>query len=278
MHNNTFYEQSFPLDSTSRNSALKSTFHAIDSSIKNAPVKVKIIGFGLPGVVQADGSLLAIPQIPVWESFNLEKELRAKYEADVYIENSVKLSAMGYLFNHLGEAYDNLVYLYVGNGIGSGIVLDRQLYQGSGNFSGEIGFMAESGIPIEKDFTTSGGCMEYLVNPFVDYSSGELKKGGNANSREMLIAILAATTVNHVALLNPDVVVMNGKIFDKSLIEAIRTRMAKYLPAKVLPRIVQDSCPTTTLDGLIRSCRARITTGTHLIKSNALGQLRKAAV
>jgi hypothetical protein len=143
MLNNTIYEKSFPLDSSSAKKALNSTFGAIDDLMAKAAAKVKIIGIGLPGVVRPDGRLLAIPQIAVWEGFNLEKALRAKYDTAAYIENGVKLSAMGYFCNHLGRNQENLVYLYVGNGVGSGIILNRQLYRGSGNFSGEIGFMAE---------------------------------------------------------------------------------------------------------------------------------------
>ena len=117
MLNNTLYEESFPLESSSRKKALNSICQAIDSLMEQAPSQVKIIGVGLPGVVQPNGHLLAIPQIAVWEGFNLEKALRSRYEADIYVENNVKLSAMGYFCTHLQENHDNLVYLYVGNGI-----------------------------------------------------------------------------------------------------------------------------------------------------------------
>jgi len=272
MLNNTIYEKNFPLDSSSAVKAMNSTVGAIDALMGKAPSKVKIIGVGLPGVVRPDGRLLAIPQIAVWEGFNLEKALKERYDATVYVENGVKLSAMGYFCNHLGGKQDNLVYLYVGNGIGSGIILNRHLYRGSGNFSGEIGFMAEPQSMIERNYIAEGGFMESLMSPLVDYETGELRPGDKQEQRKKLAAILSAIAVNHVVLINPDVVVFAGKIFDKSLIGTVKQRMADYLPAKIMPRITIDVSSTTALEGLIQSCRGYITTGMHLVQSTGLPQ------
>jgi predicted NBD/HSP70 family sugar kinase len=270
MLNHTLYEKTFPLDSGSHKKALNSTIRAIDALIEQAPAQVKIIGVGLPGVVQPDGRLLAIPQISVWEGYNLSRTLSARYEAAVYVENGVKLSAMGYFCTHVKEKQDNLVYLYVGNGIGSGIILNKQLYRGSGNFSGEVGFMAEPRGMAERNYAAGGGYMETLMGPLVDYDTGELRQGNKPKSREELIAIITTIAVNHVVLLNPGVIVFAGKIFDKSLVEAVGRRMANYLLPEAMPRLTRDLSSTTGLEGLIESCRGYITTGMHLIQSTGL--------
>jgi predicted NBD/HSP70 family sugar kinase len=271
MLNNTLCEERFPFDFSSAKRALSSTFRAVDILVEQAPAPVKIIGIGLPGVVQPDGCLLAIPQIPVWEGFNLEKALGARYKTSVYIENGVNLSAMGYYYTQLREKPDNLVYLYVGNGFGSGIILNKRLYPGSGNFSGEIGFMAESYGTTKQNYAARGGYMEIRLGSLIDYSTGEFRQNNTARRNES-IAILTAIAVNHVAVLNPDVIVLSGKIFDKSMIEAIGRRMANYLPSGILPRLVRDSGNTTGIEGLIQSCRRYITTGIHLVQSTGLPQ------
>jgi predicted NBD/HSP70 family sugar kinase len=270
MLNNTIYEQRFPLDPGSAKKALNSTFHAIDFLVEQAPATVKIIGIGLPGVVQPGGGLLAIPQIGVWENFNLEKALRARYKTAVYIENGVKLSAMGYFSTYLRDKQDNIVYLYVGNGVGSGIILNKQLYRGSENFSGEIGFMTEPSHIAQRNYVAGGGYMESLMGPLVDYSTGELRQKNNARRLKALVAIFSAIAINHVALVNPGVIVLAGKVFDKNLVEAISKRMAYYLPAQAIPKITLDLSGTTGLEGLIQCCRGYITTGIHLIESTGL--------
>ena len=273
MLNKTLYEKNFPLDTSSHKSALNSTFRIIDFLLEKAPTQVKIIGIGLPGVVQPGGRLLAIPQIAVWEGFNLEKALSSRYKAAVYVENGVKLSAMGYFCTHLREKQDNIVYLYVGNGIGSGIILNKQLYRGSGNFSGEIGFMAEPRGLAAKNYAADGGFMESLMGPLVDYSSGELRQKDNPGHRKNLIAILSTILINHVVLVNPAVIVLSGKIFDRVLIDAISRRMTHYLPSEIMPKLTRDLNRTTALEGLIQSCRGFITTGVHLVQSTDLPQL-----
>jgi len=273
MLNNTLFERSFPLDSGSCKKAVNSTFHAIDLMMEKAPAKVKIIGVGLPGVVQPGGRLIAIPQITVWEGFNLEKVLNTRYKVAVYVENGVKLSAMGYFCTYLREKQENMVYLYVGNGIGSGIILNNQLYRGSRNFSGEIGFMAEPSRGLAtRNYAAGGGYMETLMGPLVDYSTGELRQKDNPLRRKKMISILSTIAINHVVLLNPGAIVLSGKIFDKNLIDAIRQRMAHYLPQDAIPKITRDLSETTGLEGLIQSCRGFVTTGIHLVESNGLPQ------
>jgi predicted NBD/HSP70 family sugar kinase len=270
MLNNTLYEKRFPLDLSSFKKTVNSTLSAIDSLIEKAPAKVKIIGVGLPGVVQPDGCLLGIPQISVWEGFNLQKVLVSHYKkAAIYVENGVKCSAVGYFNANLKEKYDRLVYLYVGNGIGSGIILEKQLYRGSANFSGEIGYMTEPRGMTNQDYASGGGYMESLMSELVDYSTGEFRQKRRIKD---VIAILSTIAVNHVAVLSPDVIVFAGKIFDESLIEAIRKRMAYYLPAEIMPKITLDLSTTTGLDGLIQNSRSYITTGMHLIQSSGLSQ------
>ena len=270
MQNKTLCEKNFLLDLGSSKRAVKTTFRAIDYLIEQAPAPVKIIGIGLPGVVQPDGRLLAIPQIKVWEGFNLEKVLVARYNTTVYIENGVKLSAMGYFCSQLHENINNLVYLYVGNGIGSGIILNRQLYRGSGNFAGETGFMVEPRSQTEKNYVDGGGFMETLTEPLVDYSTGEFRQKDNPAKRRELISILSAIVVNHVVVVNPGAIVFAGKIFDKSMMDAISKRMTYFLPAKIVPEILQDFNNTTGLEGLIQSCRGYITTGMHLVQQTGL--------
>lgn len=277
MLNHTLFEKSFPLDSGSCKRAVKSTFHAIDVLVEQAPSPVKIIGIGLPGVVQPGGRILAIPQINVWEGFNLEKILSSKYKAAIYVENGVKLSAMGFFCTQLREKHDSLVYFYVGNGIGSGIILNRQLYRGSGNFCGEIGFMAEPRGQGECNYAAGGGYMETLMGPLVDYSTGEFRQKNNPGRRKELISILSTIAVNHVVVVNPGVIVLAGKIFDKNLVEAIGRRMSFYLPPEIMPRITQDFSATTGLEGLIQSCRGYITTGIHLVQSTGLPQQMRVA-
>ena len=112
--------------------------------------------------------------------------------------------------------------------------------------------------------------MESLMSPLVDYTTGTLRQKGSPKLRHKLITILSTIAVNHVVLLNPDVIVFAGKIFDKKLIEAINKRMRFFLPEEIMPIISHDLSKTTELEGLIQSCRGFITTGMQLVQSTGL--------
>jgi predicted NBD/HSP70 family sugar kinase len=278
MLNYTIYETSFPLDTSSFQGAVNSTVRAVNALIKKAPSQVKIIGLGLPGVVKPDGSLLGIPQLEVWEGFNPRKLLQERYEAAVFVENNVKLSAAGYFFVHLRERCENLVYLYVGNGIGSGIILNGRVHQGAEHFSGEIGFMTAIQEAPSRDSIASGGYLEARVSGLVDYSTGDFRDPGNPARREEFASILGMIAVNHVAVLNPELIVLAGRVFDDALIETIGRNMAACLPRGIMPRLVRDQSGSTGLEGLIISCRGYITTGTSLVQNTGIhGQINRMA-
>jgi predicted NBD/HSP70 family sugar kinase len=262
----TIYEDVLSLDNSSSHKAFNSTLRAIDSLIEHTPTKVKAIGIGLPGVVKPDGCLLGIPQIAVWEDYNLEKMLVSRYKARICIENNVKLSAVGY-YHRLKEKRDNLVYIFIGNGMGAGLILNKQLYRGTVNFSGEIGFMTflADRVP-PKDDTSRGGFMETYVGQFIDYSSGNFKKSINSKQRDDLVNSLSMIAVNYTAILNPDMIVFSGKIFDETLLENIKRHIACYIPDGLIPEIMHDRCESTGIEGLILACHSSITTGIQLEK------------
>jgi predicted NBD/HSP70 family sugar kinase len=163
----------------------------------------------------------------------------------------------------------------VGNGIGSGIIINRHLYLGAGNFSVEIGFMTnpENVNGSGRNYIAHGGYMEYRMSSLVDFSTGQLKKNRNSIRRKEFVSILSAVAVNHVAVLNPGLIVFGGKVFDKDIIKDIKQQMGYYLHKGIMPRICQDLNKNTGLEGLIEICRENITTAVHLVQSTGLPEI-----
>jgi len=264
----TLHEASFPLDIRDSDAALDSTFAAIDALTGAAPNKVKAIGIGVPGAVLQDGRLMGIPKISAWEGLNLAAALEARYAPDICVENDVKLSAVGYYRKHLSGQYENIVYIYAGNGMGSGIIINKRLYHGSTNFSGEFGFMAPlTGKPPKRDYTGTGGYLETQLSKYVNIARGEFWAKDAPEHRKVLASILGAAAANHVALLNPNVIVFGGEAFDAALTKEIHAQMAFYTPLESMPVILHDDSETTGVEGLILTCRGYITTHMRLVQN-----------
>ena len=66
-------------------------------------------------------------------------------ELDLTPEN---LAALGERWHGLGKGVENFVYLHLGTGVGMGLVLNGELYRGSGGAAGEVGYMPLAGTDV----------------------------------------------------------------------------------------------------------------------------------
>ena len=273
MHNDTIHEAEYPIVSSSKESVDTSTTDAIDSLIKQSPNKVKAIGIGLPGVVKPNGCLLGIPKIPFWEGFNLQEMLTRRYKTAICVENTERLSVMGF-YSRLKERCGNIVYIYVGTGVGAGLIINGQLYRGALHFSGEIGFMTSLlADTAGKNYAGHGGYMENHMGNFVDYSNGTLRDG---KSREGLINSLSMIAVNHIAILNPELIVFCGTAISDALLEDIKKQTALFVPEEIMPPFICDTNKNSIIDGLTALCRSSVTTEMTLVRHS--GGIRRLAI
>ncbi|WLR61753.1 ROK family protein [Guptibacillus hwajinpoensis] len=98
------------------------------------------IGIGVPGIVNKDGEILLAPNLG-WKNIRLKTIIEDEFAIPVIIENEANAGAYGEKKFGVGQAFDNIVYVSAGIGIGVGLLLNGKLYQGHEGFSGEMGHM-----------------------------------------------------------------------------------------------------------------------------------------
>src|SRR3954452_13259736 len=97
---------------------------------------------GGPGVYDPDsGRLRHAPNLPGWSRPGLMSALREALPPSVELDNDANLAALGERAFGSGRDADNFVYLWVGTGIGLGIVLDGALYRGAFGAGGEGAYL-----------------------------------------------------------------------------------------------------------------------------------------
>jgi predicted NBD/HSP70 family sugar kinase len=96
---------------------------------------------GLPGVLDPSGTRLALsPNLPGGKP-GLVEAIRAELGENVSFENDVNLAALGEHAHGVGRDVSNFVFLWVGTGIGLGIIVDGRLYRGAAGAAGEIAYL-----------------------------------------------------------------------------------------------------------------------------------------
>lgn len=207
--------------------------------------QVKAIGIGAPGAVDPDtGEVIFAPNLD-WKDAPLKKELEKTLGVPVFAENDTNLCTLGVHEVELKGKPRNLLGVFLGTGIGGGIILDGKLYGGFNRTAGEVGHMViQVGGPVCG--CGNKGCFEALAsrtaifrevqqrikegqktvltemlgNDLTDMKSGDLRKALKRGDKlvEKIIEEAAEYTgvaiANLLNIFNPEVVVLGGGVID----------------------------------------------------------------
>ncbi len=107
---------------------------------KISPERIDAIGIGSAGQIEpATGDVLDSPHLPWGKRFPLKSLVEEATGKPVTLVNDVQAAAWGEYLRGAGKDSRKMVCIFVGTGIGSGIVIDGQLYRGAGGSAGEVG-------------------------------------------------------------------------------------------------------------------------------------------
>lgn len=99
------------------------------------------VGVGVPGVVH-QGRVLTVPNLRNWhEHVDLVEELGARIDLPIALGNDVNVGLLGEWVAGAASGYRNVLGLWMGTGIGGGLILDGRPFAGSHGAAGEIGHM-----------------------------------------------------------------------------------------------------------------------------------------
>lgn len=102
------------------------------------------MGVGVPGPVDVTRGLLLYAPNSGWKNLPLNDMIAAQTPnlPRIFVDNDANLAVFAeYMFGVHKHSAD-LMYLYLNNGIGGGLILEHQLYRGRHGFAGEVGHMS----------------------------------------------------------------------------------------------------------------------------------------
>ncbi|WP_364146317.1 ROK family protein [Paenibacillus sp. LPE1-1-1.1] len=212
----------------------------------DCPYGIVGIGVGVPGIVDDNGIILFAPNLK-WHQVELQRQLEERFGLPVTIDNEANAGAQGEQKYGAGRGIPNQIYVSVGIGIGTGIILNKELYKGASGFSGELGHLS---IEYDGKPCSCGnrGCWELYASENALLERAALL--GFENLDELLLAAaagdervielirsigdyLGAGIANIVNVFNPNVVIIGNRM----------SRAAEWLEPAVQAAVDQRTLP-----------------------------------
>lgn len=115
--------------------------HARDL-IQSSGNNVKAIGMGCPGPLSSrEGIVYETPNLPGWINVPAREILQQKLQMPVVLSNDANAAAYGEFWVGAGQEVSTMVLFTLGTGVGGGLVLNGELYEGPDDTAGELGHM-----------------------------------------------------------------------------------------------------------------------------------------
>ncbi len=129
---------------------------------------ITAISIGIPGVVN-NNDILSLPAFPKLTGTSLGETLKDKFKVEVFIENDLNAISVAQIKEK--ESFAHIAYMK--QCIGTGIVLNGDIYTGSKGYAGELEYMCENLQDEEQSLITCIIALICVLNLPLIYISGE---------------------------------------------------------------------------------------------------------
>ena len=131
---------------------------------KKEKKKIEAVGFGFPGIFSLkDQKIFQSPNYPELDNFALLPALARFISVPFWVNNDANAAAYGEFKCGAGQNVQSLIFLTIGTGVGSGIILEGKLWQGKCGFAGELGHAVVNPEGVRCN-CRSRGCLETEVS------------------------------------------------------------------------------------------------------------------
>ena len=182
-------------DNTATPSTIEKLLHLLrkiwEDFKKREKKNIEAVGFGFPGIFSLkEQKIIQSPNYSELDNFALIPALARFIEVPFWANNDANAAAFGEFKCGAGQGVQSLVFLTIGTGVGSGIILEGKLWQGKCGFAGELGHVVVNSEG-ERCDCRSRGCLETEV------SAPKIVK--NYNNLRNIVESLSAEEVFHRA-------------------------------------------------------------------------------
>ncbi len=145
------------------------------------------LGVGVPGMVDSRTGLVRVAPNLHWKDLPFGRLLQRRLRIPVIVVNDVEAGTLAVQEFGAGRGLRHFVCMFIGTGIGGGLVLHGEQYRGAGGLGGEIGHMTV--IPHDGPRCGCGnrGCLEAVASrsAIVRRITREIESGSKSIVKEL---------------------------------------------------------------------------------------------
>ncbi len=123
---------------------------------------IAAIGVSCGGPLDSrQGVVMSPPNLPGWDNIPLVKLLEDEFKVPAFLMNDANACALAEWRFGAGDNVENMIFLTMGTGLGGGIIVNNDLYEGRSGMAGEIGHirLKDSGpVGFGKEGSFEGFC------------------------------------------------------------------------------------------------------------------------
>ena len=207
--------------------------------------QIRGLGIGSPGAIDPENGRVIFAGNLGWKDIPLKRELEKHLDLPVFLQNDCNVCTLGVHEVELEAKPRNMVGVFLGTGIGGGLILDGKLFTGFNRTAGEVGHMV---LEVNGPKCTCGnrGCREALASrsalfrqiqdavhdgqktvlcdmlgsDLKDLRSGDLRKAIRQGDKfvahivEEAAKYTGIAIANLINILSPEAVVVGGGVMD----------------------------------------------------------------
>lgn len=236
---------------------------AISEAVVTAGVTGRDLAVGvcIPGMTDVATGVCRLAPALGWVDVPVRDLLSEALDAPVYVHNTAQASAVAETLEGAAQGAEDVVLLYLGSGIGSGLLSGGRLFSGSTGQAGEVGHCpvdggvekcpcgrlgcletVASGIALVRDATRAvqSGRRTSLTLPTTVVDITAAAGAGDELARELLeaagrrLGLAAAWLLN---LTNPQVLVLSGGLVEVG--DPLLGPLREALSLHVLPQVAE---------------------------------------
>ena len=229
--------------------------------------EIESIGAGIPGIALDDGTVDKCTNMG-WDHVPFRAEFRKYFKQPVYIDNDANVAALAESVAGISAGTSSSVFITIGTGIGSGIILNGKIWKGFHGIGAELGhvIMRLDGEPCSCG---NRGCLERycsataiirmgreaalkhsdsMLNRFCGNDPQKInakmvidaaRQGDPAGQKVYgtFIEYLSQAIASVVNLLDPEIIVLGGGVSKAGsfLLDPVRERYKQYIVFNDLP-------------------------------------------